>query len=209
MTSPQKRTTLVRVVLLIVVAGVSLAAWFVPSMLGAPSRYDSLFVAAWLVLMAILLIDSRRRDRKRRRYARTFYVDEESSRVFGPMLGTVPYANGCELFDAIAVALANEGTAPACLAPPEDFVPTYVVETAEFSCVRDARLKAAEPAACANDVTVVRWTGCIVDLATGHKKEFASPFDLEDAFCPSYAVSAAADGASLGIPHAPAQQGDA
>ena len=189
MISSSKRPTLVRSVLLIVVAVISLAVWFVPSMLGAPSRFDSLFVAAWLVLMVLLLIDSRRRDRKRKRYARTFYIDGEGSRVFGPMLGTVPYDNGCNLLDAIKVALANEGAASARLEPPDDFVPAYVVETAEFSCVRDARLRADEPVTCADDVTVTRWAGTIVDLSTGREKEFASPFDLEDIFCPGCAAA--------------------
>ena len=187
-----KRAVLVRAVLLIVLAAVSLAAWLVPGMLGAPSSFDSLVIAIWLIAMVLLLADSRRRDRKRKRYLRTFYIDSEASCVFGPMLGTRSYSNGSELLDLMTVALANEESAALAM-PSDDFAPEYVVETEDFACVRDARLQGEEPVTRADDVTVVRWEGAIVDLSTGREKEFVSPFDLEDVFCPGCAEASSGE----------------
>lgn len=187
-----KRAVLVRAALLIVLAMVSLAAWLVPGMLGAPSSFDSMVIAIWLIAMVLLLADSRRRDRKRKRYLRTFYIDSERSCVFGPTLGIRSYSNGSELLDLMTVALANEESAVQA-APPDDFAPEYVVETVDFACVRDARLKSEEPVTCADDVTVIRWEGTIVDLSTGREKEFASPFDLEDVFCPGCAEASSGE----------------
>lgn len=179
MSSSSKRMLLTRFAPLALLSLVSLAAWLVPGLLGAPSSLDSIVVAVWVVAMALLLADSLRRDRKRRRFLRTFYIDRNKHQAFSPSAGLVSYATGDDLLDAMTVALAN-ADGGSRIEPPKDFAPTTVVETSEFSFVNDA--SSAKPIRHADEVTVNRWEGRIIDLVSDREREFTSPFDLEDAF---------------------------
>lgn len=179
MSSSSKRMLLTRFAPLALLSLVSLAAWLVPGLLGAPSSLDSIVVAIWAVAMALLLIDSLRRDRKRRRFLRTFYIDRNKHQAFSPGVGLVSYVTGDDLLDAMTVALANVDGGSR-IEPPKDFAPTTVVETSEFSFVNDA--SSAKPIRHADEVTVNRWEGRIIDLVSDREREFTSPFDLEDAF---------------------------
>lgn len=179
MSSSSKRMLLTRFAPLALLSLVSLAAWLVPGLLGAPSSPDSIVVAIWAVAMALLLIDSLRRDRKRRRFLRTFYIDRNKHQAFSPGVGLISYVTGDDLLDAMTVALANVDGGSR-IEPPKDFAPTTVVETSEFSFVNDA--SSAKPIRHADEVTVNRWEGRIIDLVSDREREFTSPFDLEDAF---------------------------
>ncbi len=179
MSSSSKRMLLTRFAPLALLSLVSLAAWLVPGLLGAPSSLDSIVVAIWAVAMALLLIDSLRRDRKRRRFLRTFYIDRNKHQAFSPGVGLISYVTGDDLLDAMTVALANVDGGSR-IEPPKDFAPTTVVETSEFSFVNDA--SSAKPIRYADEVTVNRWEGRIIDLVSDREREFTSPFDLEDAF---------------------------
>lgn len=179
MSSSSKRMLLTRFAPLALLSLVSLAAWLVPGLLGAPSSLDSIVVAIWAVAMALLLIDSLRRDRKRRRFLRTFYIDRNKHQAFSPGVGLISYVTGDDLLDAMTVALANVDGGSR-IEPPKDFAPTTVVETSEFSFVNDA--SSAKPIRHADEVTVNRWEGRIIDLVSDREREFTSPFDLEDAF---------------------------
>lgn len=179
MSSSSKRMLLTRFAPLALLSLVSLGAWLVPGLLGAPSSLDSIVVAIWAVAMALLLIDSLRRDRKRRRFLRTFYIDRNKHQAFSPGVGLISYVTGDDLLDAMTVALANVDGGSR-IEPPKDFAPTTVVETSEFSFVNDA--SSAKPIRHADEVTVNRWEGRIIDLVSDREREFTSPFDLEDAF---------------------------
>lgn len=179
MSSSSKRMLLTRFAPLALLSLVSLAAWLVPGLLGAPSSLDSIVVAIWAVAMALLLIDSLRRDRKRRRFLRTFYIDRNKHQAFSPGVGLISYVTGDDLLDAMTVALANVDGGSR-IEPPKDFAPTTVVETSEFSFVNDD--SSAKPIRHADEVTVNRWEGRIIDLVSDREREFTSPFDLEDAF---------------------------
>ena len=186
MSSSSKRMLLTRFAPLALLSLVSLAAWLVPGLLGAPSSLDSIVVAIWAVAMALLLIDSLRRDRKRRRFLRTFYIDRNKHQAFSPGVGLISYVTGDDLLDAMTVALANVDGGSR-IEPPKDFAPTTVVETSEFSFVNDA--SSAKPIRHADEVTVNRWEGRIIDLVSDREREFTSPFDLEDAFQARTSVS--------------------
>lgn len=181
MRAPNRQALSTRIIPFALLALFSLAAWLAPGFLGAPSSFDSIVVIIWLAAMTLLLIDSLRRDRKRKRYLRTFYIDRNKRQVFNPAAGLIPYREGDDLLDIMTVTLVNtEGTSH--IDPPGDFLPTMVVETDEFSYVHDATLRANAPIKQANDVTVYRWEGRIIDLASDREREFSSPFDLEDIF---------------------------
>ena len=165
MSVSSKRMLLTRLLPLALLSLASLAAWLVPGLLGMPSSLDSLVVIVWVVAMVLLLVDSLRRDRKRRRFLRTFYIDRNRHQAFNPALGLISYRAGDDLLDAMTVALANsDGGGHA--EPPKDFVPTTVVETTEFSVVNDV---------------------------SDREREFSSPFDLEDVFYARSAVHSIPD----------------
>lgn len=192
MSVSSKRMLFTRLLPLALLSLASLAAWLVPGLLGMPSSLDSLVVIVWVVAMVLLLVDSLRRDRKRRRFLRTFYIDRNRRQAFNPALGLISYRAGDDLLDAMTVALANsDGGGHA--EPPKDFVPTTVVETTEFSFVNDASASATAPVRHADDVTVNRWEGRIIDLVSDREREFSSPFDLEDVFYARSAVHSIPD----------------
>lgn len=182
-----------RVVPLALLAVVSLAAWFGPGLMGAPSSLDAWVILAWLLVMVALLADSYRRERKCKQFLSTFYIDTAGKRVFSPSLGLVSYPNGAALIDTMAVALANADDRTH-IEPPSDFKPDYVVETADFSFVKDERLPQGEPVDRADDVTIHRWEGVISQLDAGKDRSFMSPFDLEDVFNPRTAPAAGGGG---------------
>ena len=72
MSVSSKRMLLTRLLPLALLSLASLAAWLVPGLLGMPSSFDSLVVILCVVAMVMLLVDSQRRDRNRRRFLRTF-----------------------------------------------------------------------------------------------------------------------------------------
>lgn len=182
MKSPREHFVSARFAMPVLLGVVSIVIWMLPGLLGAPSSFDSIVVAVWLVGMVLLLVDSRRRERRRKRYMRTFYIEVEGHRVFSPSTGIFSYECGCDLLDAIVVSLA-ESRSTADLEPPEDFAPSLVLETTVFACVRDEHLHSGDRLM-ADDVTVTRWEGRLVDLDSGRGRSFSSPFDLEDMFCP-------------------------
>lgn len=180
MSASSKRMLLMRALPLALLAIASLSAWLVPGLLGVPSLFDSIVVIVWLAAMAVLLIDLLRRDRRRRRYLRTIYIDRARHQAFSPAAGMISYVAGDDLLDAMTVALVNTDQAKIA-EPPSEFAPTTVVETTEFSFVHDASANAA-PVMRADDVTVNRWEGRVIDLASDRERAFSSPFDLEDIF---------------------------
>lgn len=178
-----RRPAAMRIALLILLAVCSLAVWLLPALLGTSSSFDSVFVVGWLVVMVFLLIDLWRRDRKRKRYMRTFYIDVEGHRAFSPSCGMVFYRCGCDLLDAMTVSLsANQEAVRSDF--PDDFEPSLVVETSTFSYVLDERVRDGRPVLKADEVTVIRWEGRIVNLEFDRSRDFDSPLDLEDVFCP-------------------------
>lgn len=189
MSASSKRRLAKRFVPLALLAVISIAAWLVPSALGASSSVDAIVIVAWLAVMALLLFDSYRRDHKRTQFLNTFYVDAKNHRMFSPSSGLISYPNGAYLIDVMAIALVNESGAQH-VEPPADFVPTCVVETSEFAYVRDPRINASAPISRADDVTITQWEGVICDLSTDKEKAFASPFDLEDVFNPCMGCTA-------------------
>lgn len=189
MSASSKRRLAKRFVPLALLAVISIAAWLVPSALGASSSVDAIVIVAWLAVMVLLLFDSYRRDRKRTQFLNTFYVDAKNHRMFSPSSGLISYPNGAYLIDMMAVSLVNESGAPHA-EPPADFVPTCVIETSEFAYVRDPRIDVSAPISRADDVTVTRWEGTICDLSTDKERVFSSPFDLEDVFNPRMGCTA-------------------
>lgn len=178
-----KRPAAMNIVLLALLAVCSVSLLLLPALFGASSSFDSVFVAGWLVMMVFLLIDFWRRDRKRKRYMRTFYIDIEGRRAFGPSCGMLSYRCGCDLLDAMTVSLSVDQEEVRS-DYPDDFEPSLVVETSTFSCVFDERIRDGRPVLEADEVTVTRWEGRIVSLESNRSKDFDSPLDLEDVFCP-------------------------
>lgn len=115
----------------------TLLLWYVPALMGYGSSFDGLFFAAWLALVALLLVLWFFRRNSLDRLQRTMYLDFAGKTGYSQISGAFSFVGCDDLMDSLVERFSRKHSAIATKeAPSEDFNPTAVVNTHRFVCSR-------------------------------------------------------------------------
>lgn len=111
----------------------SLLLWYVPVLLGYHSFFDALFLAAWLLLVSLLVVLWIFKQNSLKRLQHTTYLDFAEKTGYSQMSGTFNFIDCDSLMEKLIEKFSHKLPAVATKEkPPERFNPTAVIKTKRF-----------------------------------------------------------------------------